>query len=757
MECLKLKFRSILLQFLTICMVVGLITPVRSVSALEEETETITQEEVEPIIIGEDVSSRDESSKTFILSNQTYQTILYSIPVHYQEDGVWKEIDNTLIDDGLSVEEDVLSTENEPSSINEVLGIDNEESSLSVEQEDQTSSEGTVTEEVIETNTEEIIETNNEVIVATDINEETTSTNISVIEDESETESQASTTDDEVVGYTNKEGNFKIKFAKKAHKKNMVSFQDGEYKVTWGFSDLTNKSAGVVTTKEETDDEIQKVINKIGQTISYDNILDGVDIIYHIDSLQIKEDIVISQPTDVNEFTFEYKVNNLTLELTDEGSIEAKNEDGEVIFVMPKPYMYDGEGNYCYDVHYEMSQKNKKYTITVVADKDWMYDESRAYPIIIDPVIQTQQTSTDIYSTFISSADSGQNFGNELDLYVGRDTDDHEDCRTLLKFNLPTMKRGDMIIEAKFCAALQSYSFYDDTTPDLQINAHMINTSWNETIVTWNGIKGSGDIDDYYDPTILDYDFIHRTDAEEGDPWKVFDVTTAVKKWYNGEPNYGILLKSYNESGTDTEVGVCGQFWSEENEGDEIAFPYLAIMYRSNKGIESYYDYTSFSTYDAGNVYIDNYSGNLVIIREDTTTYGSRMPISIQHVYNAYLADSHYTQIDPVNLGNGWKLNIHQTIKPSTEYGLSGESAATYPYVYMDGDGTEHYFIKKDDQYLDETGMGLELTITTDGYTLTDKKDNIMTFDSNGKLTSIKDVNDNEIIILFSFPAYNFE
>jgi len=101
-------------------------------------------------------------------------------------------------------------------------------------------------------------------------------------------------------------------------------------------------------------------------------------------------------------------------------------------------------------------------------------------------------------------------------------------------------------------------------------------------------------------------------------------------------------------------------------------------------------------------------------------------------------------------IGKGWKLNVYQTLLPSSNYGLTGESATTYPYVYMDQDGTEHYFVKKDNEYFDEDGLGLELTINSSGYTITDKQDNVIVFNSSGNIISIKDVNNNSITFTYS-------
>ena len=720
---------------MTVCQ----LTPFESTYAIEGEP----IEENNVILLEEDESLREEYSKTFILSDKTYQKIIYSIPVHYKEDDEWKEIEEVEIEE-ISSEE--VSTQLEESNIQE----NTESLELNTEMNEEDDISMTHQDEVLENSNQQIEESNEintslneeEIIEANDsfVNEENNELP-EIIETEEVIQQPAteiieieSNNDTQVVGYKNKKGNLDMKFSKKAHSKNMVSIKDGDYRVSWGFVDLDHKSYGIVGQTSQSDDLIESAYNHISQQIKYSDVISGVDLVYNIDSLGIKENIMIHQPTDVNTFTFEYKVNGLELILNDDGDIEAINEDNDIIFLMSKPYMYDKEGNYCEDVHYEISQKNKKYTITIVADKEWLNSEDRVYPITIDPVIQTQQTANAIKSTFIASGWYNTNFNHHFELLVGRESSAYQNCRSLFQFSLPALNRGDMVIDAKFYVAQYYHSFYTSSTPNLQVNAHMLNTSWTDTSVTWNSIKGSGNENSYYDNHVLDYDYIKRSDTQNAANWKVFDVTTAVKKWYDGTPNNGILLKSYNEAGSHSAVGVKGQFWPEDYNNSYNAFPFISIAYRNNKGIESYHDYTSFSTYSAGNVYVDNYSGNLVVEHQDASTYGNLAPVTVSHIYNGYMA----TQ-NPYNVGKGWKLNIHQTLKPSSQYGLTGESATTYPYVYMDQDGTEHYFIKKDNEYFDEDGLGLELKVVSGGYTITDKQDNVMTFNSYGDITSIKD------------------
>lgn len=91
--------------------------------------------------------------------------------------------------------------------------------------------------------------------------------------------------------------------------------------------------------------------------------------------------------------------------------------------------------------------------------------------------------------------------------------------------------------------------------------------------------------------------------------WLSVDITRAVKKWYEGEAtNYGILIKEHDESLTPAR----GVFRSENATNVTDGIPLIEINYRNNKGIESYWSYSSFSNGVGGTASINDYTGNLV-------------------------------------------------------------------------------------------------------------------------------------------------
>jgi len=86
---------------------------------VSEETEDIyevagdEETEADAKILSEVEAEREESSKTFLMSDGTFMVAQYGIPVHYEDENEeWQEIDNTLIEEA-DTEAAVMATDTE--------------------------------------------------------------------------------------------------------------------------------------------------------------------------------------------------------------------------------------------------------------------------------------------------------------------------------------------------------------------------------------------------------------------------------------------------------------------------------------------------------------------------------------------------------------------------------------------------------------------------------------------------------------------
>ncbi len=133
------------------------------------------------------------------------------------------------------------------------------------------------------------------------------------------------------------------------------------------------------------------------------------------------------------------------------------------------------------------------------------------------------------------------------------------------------------------------------------------------------------------------------------------EYNQGCKKWYEGtSANNGIMLKSTLENVSST-AGSCIYAWYYTESGaTSSAYPLISITYRNNKGLEPYWTYTSASAGSAGTASVNDYSGNLVFSRTDCATTGLRMPVSIEHVYNGYMAKKqHIKQLSRMSVMAG--------------------------------------------------------------------------------------------------------
>ena len=132
---MKHKMLKLLSLILAVIMTVQLIpqsvfsAAAQSISeALEEETiiyeneesenETVDEQENELTVIGEDKSRREANVKHYIMNDGSMMAVSYSQDVHYEENGEWIDIDNTLSEEDAKDSDDYDGYSNKSNSFN---------------------------------------------------------------------------------------------------------------------------------------------------------------------------------------------------------------------------------------------------------------------------------------------------------------------------------------------------------------------------------------------------------------------------------------------------------------------------------------------------------------------------------------------------------------------------------------------------------------------------------------------------------------
>ncbi len=519
----------------------------------------------------------------------------------------------------------------------------------------------------------------------------------------------------------------RIKFAKKiTGNSTLFTLHDGNTKLTMSLVGAQKGTVGEATNyaDAESDTELQKMMNleKLSSRVLYADILDGVDLEYIAQSLNVKENIIVKEKADAYSYTFELALNNLTATLADNGDVVITDSDGAAKYTIPAPVVYDAARVYApasvsrYSL--ESSNGNGKYLLTVTTDTAWMNAAERVFPVTVDPTIA-----------------HGVSVGDSTITSASPDTVDKTSTTLTVsptaKSYVPIMYSAndfyDYIISVKIClknvsgtgSYVGAYATYG-AAPD----------------ATWNQLhsEDSG-ISQYIDPE--DYQYIDTVGE-----WYSWDVTRVVLEIIDeGAPGsiYMMIMQGENEIKFASSRSTSGA-------------PTVITTYKNMVGLEDYWTTASQDIGYAGTGNVNLANGNLTLSVPTLSTKDGIMSSTVSLVYNsnAQVGCRNNTPFLPY----GWGLNIYQTIRQVSYVDPITTQITTY-YVYTDEDGTDHAFFATDQQdtYTDEDGLQLKLDTTNiDLIKITDLSKNIYTFARNGestqwRLCQVTDISQNHLII----------
>lgn len=97
-----------------------------------------------------------------------------------------------------------------------------------------------------------------------------------------------------------------------------------------------------------------------------------MDFQYELYSYHIKETILVKEPLSSGyAFSFRLKLQRLTPELLEDGSVALNKETGERVYWIPAPYMEDGQGACSEAVEYRLTREEEgSWILTVDGDPD---------------------------------------------------------------------------------------------------------------------------------------------------------------------------------------------------------------------------------------------------------------------------------------------------------------------------------------------------------------------------------------------------
>ena len=707
-------------------------------------------------LVGEIQEERDESVKVFRRVDGAQEAVVYSDPIHYLDGEAWETIDNTLelvtLEDGtqayrnkandfivlfspyfnaenlITVEskghilswrftEDVLfaqqetaetQEEPEPAEEPDVPGEDavaepiEDPADGSVETEDAEAADAEGTENTDSEDAELTVEDNPEEVPSEEP--------VSVEPEATETEELA------------------------AEEPEVAEPEEPTYetlKITDAKAEVADREQKELETDEERD-MLLRFPEELTSELTYKDPETGLNVHYVLSGKRLSEQIVLDHaPETAIAYTTLLTTNGLKAEEKD-GRIVLVDESGEAIFEIMPPVMYDVNGEESAEIEVRMVETGDGYAYTLIPNEKWLKDESRVFPVVLDPDINPSFVRT-VNDVHISEVNPNQNY------YVpaGSNTRPHRlklggtnKYRSLIQITtLPELKTGDVIIEAHI-----GLSRYNESTSNnyKEVDLYKILVDWDQTTVTWNSLNPTN-------PNSVEQNHIYSIATSASfNHFSYFNITDLVKQWYaNPQQNHGMLLESPDNRYL--------EYKSSEYNSTYSGHPYYSIIYINSTGLESRFTYHSQSAGRAGTGSINDYSGNLTWTFEDANITNGVLPISLSHVYNTN------DKFADIGYGFGWRLNYSQTIK---KVELVNRTTTTIYYELTDGDGTRHYYKQNGSKYINELNKDSELSFNGSTATIKDKGDNKLIFactsdKSFGRLTTIEDANGNQILISY--------
>lgn len=454
--------------------------------------DSLSVEETAAKIVSEVTEMREESVKYFLCDDGSYIAATYAAPVHYNENGVWKEIDNTLTLSSKSGET-VYSTKGGlnvtvPSELGSgkrftatnggytiSFGVKSIDNSLSAQAK------------VVETDAlPSVVKMNS----TADISDE------------------------------------KVTASSMAQK----------------VETLTEKQ------KVEKFNNEQMTVDKQSGAVVYKGFNQQSDLEYIVTSNSLKENIVVYKPQAEYVYSFDLNSDGLIPVEQANGSIILVESEAsqEAVFTLDAPYMYDANGAESYDIELSIKENGDEYVVTVEADSTWLNNSEREFPVVIDPTWSAPNSKIqDVYvinGTFANSPRSN------TEIRAGRNLTNI--VRSYIKLTLPTnLPIGYSLYNSTLVLKKQNYF---KVSKDIDIRAYDCKdaSSWSTSSISWNNQPFDNSNNGYLhsNPELLS-SVAAKSDSED----YIFNITKAVSRWEKGETNNGIMLASSDES-TKTQV-----------------------------------------------------------------------------------------------------------------------------------------------------------------------------------------------------------
>ena len=458
---------------------------------------------------------------------------------------------------------------------------------------------------------------------------------------------------------------FDIKFENNLKNKKIFSLTKDKHQVDLSFLGRKGKELS----------NAQGVEN--GNHVKYTNFEKGLDLSYDYQDNLVKESVIINERKDNYDFSFSLNIGELKPIYNSETRTLELKSNGNTIYRILSPFMVDKNNVRSDDCSYEIEQKNSNLMINLHCDSDWINDESRVFPVVVDPTIEVVENVINIIHYKNGSV------ANDKKLKIGLDTEGPDDLRinincNIIKNNINNLRRVILSLPVKSSNrnALSKNKDYQLVTESNQICLIQQSSIGNKLCFDLTELvtKSSGSIILFLGPVLRN---------------AIVKSGSTLFYYFNVE-----FYPLYSEN--------------------ETCKSELIIEYDEKNTFETTKSYKVGNTNE---LVIDVRDGSFKNINDLGFKLKSNgIGLNLCAIYDKNLSKDFY-------MSSGWKTNLHQTLEKSTSF---NNVLGSTEIIYTDGNNKKHnlitkwyyindnqkHYVEKKNIYLDSDG---KLKVIKDG------------------------------------------
>ncbi len=405
--------------------------------------------------------------------------------------------------------------------------------------------------------------------------------------------------------------------------------------------------------------------------VCFENVGENTSVEYEVTSTGLKENIILNKkPKEQVVYKYKITAKKLEAQLNADNSVTFKNAEGQAVFEIPAPIMYDADNNISNEIEVEFSGKNGKYTLIYKPSFEWLTSDL-TYPAVIDPVINTISEGLWVKDAVVDSAHPNNNYADSAVLYTYKTNSGNIQSFIDLSSNY-IVETGAKIKSVLLGLYYEGGVFIDDSTT---VAAYTVTSDWSESDLTYNNRPTTVN-------SLIERRDISR-DTEAG--YILFDVT---KAYTLKQDTYGVCFRQ-----RDSVTNKAQLIFSSSETPNASQQPYFIIEYYETQGVEEQFDYHAFDAGRAGTAYFNDFTEQVYIERDELGLSGINMPVQIKRYFNSGLggtyAINHYALSGITSsYGFGWRTNYNQMLEYHNE--IDGKET----FLYCNGEGQTIYFEK---------------------------------------------------------------